>query len=191
MIKIIFPLIMVFASSLAFSKATCDGQTNAELENCARANFDAADKELNLSYSDVLKRMPTSAKPNLVATQRAWVNYKEKYCQSAYDATSPGEEAGVDKWSCLASVTETRTKEIHYLDSSVGMGDFRKALSVMASLYEGGDTNKVVSKLINQTPDGKNPDWRRYVDLNCKMTAAKLQEEHDACVARLNFYKNW
>ncbi|MFM0647415.1 lysozyme inhibitor LprI family protein [Paraburkholderia bryophila] len=191
MIKIIFVLLMALVSNLAFSKAVCDGQTNAELENCAHANFDATDKELNRSYSELLKRMPASDKPNFVATQRAWVSYKEKYCQSAYDATSPGEEAGVDKWSCFASVTETRTKEIHYLDSSVGMGDFRKALAVMASVYEGGDTNKVVSKLINQTPDGKNPDWRKYVDLNCKMTAAKLQEEHDACVARLNFYKNW
>jgi hypothetical protein len=69
--------------------------------------------------------------------------------------------------------------------------DYTKSLIVMANLYEHGDTNKVIAKLINDTPDSKNPDWIQYANLNCKMTALKLSEDQRACIARMNFYKNW
>lgn len=71
------------------------------------------------------------------------------------------------------------------------MDVFRRSIAVMANLYENGDTGKVITKLIKNTSDGDNPNWVKYVTLNCKMAAAKLQEERDACTARLNFFKNW
>ncbi|MCO8644077.1 DUF1311 domain-containing protein [Burkholderia multivorans] len=188
--NIVFSVLMLI-SSVAFSKVVCDGQTNAELTNCAQRNYEAADKILNKSYNEFLSKATPPERQNLIATQRAWVAYKEKYCDAAFDVTSPGAEASIDKWTCLTSATEVRTNEIRYLESSVGMDDFRRSLSVMANLYENGDTTKVISKLIKSTPDGNNPNWVKYVDLNCKMTAAKLQEERNACTARLNFFKNW
>ncbi|WP_158683363.1 lysozyme inhibitor LprI family protein [Burkholderia sp. BE12] len=191
MTKNIAFFVLVMISSAAFSKVVCNGQTNAELTNCAQTNYEEADKILNRSYSEFLGKAAPLEKQNLILAQRAWVTYKEKYCNAAFDATAPGAEASIDKWTCLTSATEMRTNEIRYLGSSIGMDDFRRSLSVMANLYENGDTNKVISKLIKSTPDGSNPDWVKYVDLNCKMTAAKLREEHNACVARLNFFKNW
>jgi hypothetical protein len=71
------------------------------------------------------------------------------------------------------------------------MRDFSHALAFMANAYEGGDQSKVIYKLISDTPDANSQDWKRYVDANCKMTHAKLHEENDVCVARMNFYKNW
>nr|WP_249203630.1 lysozyme inhibitor LprI family protein [Burkholderia ambifaria] len=178
-------------SSAAFSKAACNGQTNAELTDCAQTNYEAADKILNRSYNDFLGKSTAPEKQNLIAAQRAWVTYKEKYCNAAFDATTPGAEASIDKWTCLTSVTEARTNEIRYLESSIGMDDFRRSLAVMANLYENGDTTKVIYKLTKNTSDGNNPNWVKYVDLNCKMTAAKLHEERNVCTARLNFFKNW
>lgn len=183
--------VLMLVSSAAFSKVACNGQNNVELTSCAQANYDAADKILNKSYSELLGKIAAPEKQNLIATQRAWVAYKEKFCNAAFDATAPGAEASIDKWTCLTSVTEARTNEIRYLGSSIGMDDYRRSLTVMANLYEGGDAIKVISKLIKNTSDGNNSSWIKYVDLNCKMTAAKLQEERNACTARLNFFKNW
>ncbi|QBR00455.1 lysozyme inhibitor LprI family protein [Paraburkholderia pallida] len=191
MMKIFVFLAIFFASHAALSKAVCGGQTNYEIEHCARSNYESADKDLNQNYNNILSKMPARDKQDLVVTQRLWVVYKEEYCQSAYDAASPGEEAAIDKLTCLTSVTEARTKEIRYLDSSVGMDDFRRSLAIMANLYEHGDTGKVISRLVSQNSDGNDLNWMKYVDLNCRMTASKLSEEHNACVARLNFYRNW
>ncbi|WP_081077255.1 lysozyme inhibitor LprI family protein [Burkholderia pseudomultivorans] len=191
MVKNIGFCLLMLVSSVVFSKTACDAQTNTGLADCAQENYRSADKTLNRSYSELLGTVTAAEKQNLIATQRAWITYKEKYCNSAFDAATPGAEASVDKWSCLESVTEARTSEIRYLGSSIGMNAFRRSLTVMAALYENGDVKKVISKLERNTPDGNDPDWVKYVHLNCGMTAAKLQEDHDACVARLNFFKNW
>ncbi|MGU8080580.1 lysozyme inhibitor LprI family protein [Burkholderia pyrrocinia] len=191
MTKNIVFCVLMLVSGAAFSKIACNGQTNAELTNCAQANYEAADKILNKSYNDFLGKVSPSDKQNLIATQRAWVVYKETYCGAAFDATAPGAEAAIDKLACLTSVTEARTEEIRYLGSAIGMDIFRRSLTVMANLYENGDTGKVIAKLIKNTSDGDNHNWVKYVALNCKMTAGKLHEERDACTARLNFFKNW
>ncbi|MFX1674594.1 lysozyme inhibitor LprI family protein [Paraburkholderia sp. A2WS-5] len=191
MTKILTLLAIISVSHTVFSKEICNGNTNSEIENCAHENFQSADNNLNGRYKDLLSKLTGTDKQNFVAAQRSWVAYKENYCQAAYDATSPGEEAGVDKWTCLTSVTEARTKEILYIGSSVGMGDYRRSLAIMADLYEHGDTSKVISRLVNQYSERSDQNWKKYVDLNCKMTASKLSEEHNACVARLNFYRNW
>ncbi|MDN7494330.1 lysozyme inhibitor LprI family protein [Burkholderia gladioli] len=189
--KKLFICVMLLVSFGSHASPACEGQTTSDLASCAQADFGRKDRELNQSYNDLLKKLPLPQKQKFIDTQRAWIKYKENYCQQAFSATAPGAEASIDKWSCLASTTASRIDEIHYLDSSTGMDAFRRSLAVMANLYEGGDTTKVISKLRRDTSDGNNPDWVSYVDLDCSMTAAKLEEAHDVCVARLNFYKNW
>ncbi|WP_269508456.1 lysozyme inhibitor LprI family protein [Burkholderia sp. IMCC1007] len=191
MTKNIAFFMLILISSTVFSKVICNGQVNAELADCAEENYEAADRILNNSYNEFIRKSNPPEKKNLIEAQRAWIEYKERYCDAAFDATAPGAEASIDKWACLTSLTEVRTNEIRYLESSIGMDDFRRSLSVMANLYENGDTAKVISKLIKSTPDRSNPDWVKYVHLNCKMTAERLQEEGNACTARLNFFKNW
>lgn len=189
--KKLFICVTLLVSFGSHASPACEGQTTSDLASCAQADFGRKDRELNQSYNDLLKKLPLPQKQKFIDTQRAWIKYKENYCQQAFSATAPGAEASIDKWSCLASTTASRIDEIHYLDSSTGMDAFRRSLAVMANLYEGGDTTKVISKLRRDTADGNNPDWVSYVDLDCSMTAAKLEEAHDVCVARLNFYKNW
>jgi uncharacterized protein YecT (DUF1311 family) len=189
--KNITALLIVFASASAFSKNICNDQANVEITGCVQKNYRYADNDLNSAYDNVLGKISSSSKKSLIATQRAWIAYKDKYCNLAFEATAPGAEAPIDKWSCLTSVTETRENEIRYFYSSIGMDDFRRSLVVMANLYENGDASRVLSKLVKNTPDRDNPDWLKYVNLNCKMTSEKLQEDRETCIARLNFYKNW
>lgn len=178
-------------SNSAHSRSVCDSQITREIETCAESNFKEADFELNRVYQAMEKNWVDADRKKLQQAQRYWIKYKTKYCQAAFDETSPGQEASIDKFSCLESVTSTRTRELLFLDNAYGMNDFKQALNFMANEYEHGNEGQVLIKLAQDTPDGKNQDWLQYVEANCQMTHAKLREEHGVCVARMNFYKNW
>jgi uncharacterized protein YecT (DUF1311 family) len=178
-------------SNSAHSKSVCDSQITRDIETCAKSNFKETDAELNRFYQALGKKWVEADRKKLQQAQRYWIQYKTRYCQVAFDETSPGQEAGIDKWAYLESVTSTRTRELLFLDNSYSMSDFKQALNFMANEYENGNVGQVLNKLSRDTPDGNNQDWFRYVEANCQMTHAKLREEHDVCVARMNFYKNW
>ncbi|WP_341317367.1 lysozyme inhibitor LprI family protein [Paraburkholderia sp. IMGN_8] len=178
-------------SNAAHSRPVCGSPVTREIETCAESNFKEADAELNRVYQALGKKWVEGDRKQLQQAQRYWIQYKTKYCQAAFDETSPGQEAGIDKWACLESVTFTRTRELLFLDNSYSMKDFKRALTFMANEYENGNEGQVLNKLARDMPDGKNQDWLRYVEANCQMTHTKLREEHDVCVARMNFYKNW
>lgn len=184
-------LVAVFFSHVVVAKSVCDSQVTRELEQCAKRNYEEADTMLNRQYINLRNRLSDAEKNKLQETQRYWVSYKTRYCQDAFKATSPGSEASIEMWSCLESVTDSRNKELSYIYSSSGMKDFDSALTFMANEYENGDRSKVIAKLVRDVQDANSPDWKRYVDSNCQITHQNLKEDHDACVARMNFYKNW
>ena len=85
--------LLVSRPSLAEEQSVCaDAQTTIEIGDCVRKAFDKADAELN----DVWKQVMQTFKPNdymaakdlktwkdmLTASQRAWVEFKEKDCES-------------------------------------------------------------------------------------------------------------
>lgn len=188
--SVVFVGILILSNS-AHSGSVCDSQITREIEACAESNFKGIDAELNRVYQMLDRKLAPADRKNLRQTQRYWIQYKTKYCQAAFDATSPGQEAGIDKLACLESVTSERTHELLFLDNSYSMKDFNRALNFMANEYENGQEGQVLRKLARDTMDGEDQDWLRYVEANCQMTHAKLLEERDACVARMNFYRNW
>lgn len=175
----------------AHSRVVCDSRVTSQIEACAESNFNESDAELNRTYQAIEKKSTGTDRKNLQKTQRFWIQYKIQYCQAAFDQASPGQEAGIDKWACLESVTSTRTRELLFLDNSYGMKDFRQAVTFMANEYENGDEGRVLNRLAQDTLDGQNLDWLRYVEANCEMTRVRIREERDVCMARMNFYKNW
>lgn len=82
----------------------------------------------------------------LIGSQRKWIIYKEKLCKSAKNQTISGEESEIEKWTCLDDITKTRTKELQYIQSDSGMGDFFHAVDIVSKLYEGGDRNRFIDK---------------------------------------------
>lgn len=189
--KYVLILTAIFFSRMVVAKSVCDSQVTREMERCAKANYEEADTMLNRQYTNLKNYLSDAEKNKLQETQRYWVSYKTRYCQDAFKVTNPGSEASLEMWSCLESVTDSRNKELSYIYSSSSMKDFDSALTFMANEYENGDRSKVVAKLTRDVQDANSPDWRRYVDSNCKITNQNLGEDHDSCVARMNFYKNW
>lgn len=176
-------------STVAMAGRLCNSNGTRELETCAKENLESSDKKLNLAYKDLASKLSGKNKEALLYSQRGWISYKDKYCQSVYDYTFPGKEAGIEKFTCLDSLTKTRTKELNYINSGSEMDDFLHAADVVSQLYEGGDRSKFIEKLVDRASTNDDPDWTYYITKNCKLTAIRLHEERKDCMARQGFHR--
>ena len=69
--KIILLLIITFTSLCAkASQSMCTGNVTKELEACARVNFEYSDKNLNLAYDDLARKLSAADKGILVRTEK-------------------------------------------------------------------------------------------------------------------------
>lgn len=186
---IIFLSFIFVAPTLAIGGVLCNSNATHDLEVCAENNFKSSDDQLNRAYKAFSIKLPENEKKLLVSAQREWVKYKEQTCQGAYDATYPGEEAGIDKWACLNQITKTRTNELDYLDSGVGSDSFAHALDVVSTIYENGNRESFLDRLSDQPKDRNDLHWSTYVSQNCDLASRRLHEEKKLCVARQNFYR--
>jgi uncharacterized protein YecT (DUF1311 family) len=171
------------------ANSTCNGNITRELEACAKNNFYSSDKDLNTEYLTVISKMQGKDKDDLRDAQRLWIKYKAEYCRKAFDAVSPGEEAGIDKWACLDRTTNVRFRELQYIDSKIDMRIFFQSITVVANIYEGGDSEKVIKKMKDLPSATVDRSWMSYVEANCNITHSTHHEENDVCIARQNFFK--
>src|ERR1700761_1507358 len=187
--KILITLILVVASACAkASQSMCIGNVTEELEACAKANFEYSDQILNLTYNDLAAKLSPADKSALIQAEKAWLAYKDSTCQGAYNATSPGDEAGIDKWTCLDQITRARTGEMQYLKTGIGELGFYQALDIVPKLYEGGSRDKFISKLTGIFSRSDDKNWRSYVENNCKLAVVRVHEDKSVCIARQVFY---
>lgn len=188
-IIIFIPFLFILSITLANAGVLCNENKTHDLEECAKNNFKSSDDILNKTYKTFYLKLSKEDRGILLNAQRAWIKYKDGTCQDAYDMTYPGEEAGIDKWNCLDEVTRSRIKEIDYLDSGIGADGFVHALNIVSKIYEGGNKERFMEKLSNQSADKSDQHWNNYVSQNCLLAVRRLHEEKRLCVARQNFYR--
>ena len=88
--------------------------TQLDLDQCAGSDFDAADKELNKIYRELLSRLPDSADQKaLKAAQLAWIAFRDKDCEfEAGPVEGSGSIRPMVAGMCLADRTRTRTAQL-------------------------------------------------------------------------------
>jgi uncharacterized protein YecT (DUF1311 family) len=93
----------------------CSGLTvQMELNQCAGANYEAADAALNKLYRQQMAEEADSAtKQRLTEAERAWIAYRDKEC--AYQV-GPQQEGGsiwpMEMSNCLEQMTAARIREL-------------------------------------------------------------------------------
>jgi uncharacterized protein YecT (DUF1311 family) len=171
------------------SQSMCSSNVTKELEACAKGNFEYSEQILDSTYNDLSAKLSAGDKNLLIRAEREWLAYKKSTCQGAFNATSPGEEAGIDKWTCLDQITRARIEEIQYLKTGIGALGFYKALDVIPQIYGAGSRETFISKLVNLYTKSNNNDWRSYVDDNCKISISRVHDNKSDCIARQTFYR--
>ncbi|MBI4750968.1 MAG: DUF1311 domain-containing protein [Acidobacteria bacterium] len=87
-----------------------NAETQSELNDCALQQFKKSDAELNVVYKRILKNLEPTEKKNLIATQRAWLAYRDAYGKSLLERG--GSAAPMRMHFGLAALTQERIKHL-------------------------------------------------------------------------------
>lgn len=98
-------------SGLAQAAPSCDDAiTQQEMNACAGEGYQAADKELNTTYNELMARLDDDSAGLLKTSQRAWIKFRDAECNFVSGRTSGGSINSMVKTSCLEDLTEQRTE---------------------------------------------------------------------------------
>jgi len=103
------------ASGDIYPTQDCNKATNQmDLNQCAEANYEAADRALNDIYGRVMELQGNQrAKDGLRMSERAWVAFRDRECARQL---GPREEGGsiwpMDMSNCLQEKTDARIREL-------------------------------------------------------------------------------
>jgi len=124
----LFALLAVAAAIAGPTSARAEDCDNAQggqagLDECYGKAFKASDAELNKLYKEIqgrLKDDPDTTKL-LVATQRAWVGFRDAECDFQASAVSGGSAAPMIRSMCLDGQTRSRIEDFKtYLNCEEG-----------------------------------------------------------------------
>lgn len=191
LLEIAILFIVLIAPSTSFAEQNknprCDSTKTIDLIYCTSQNLNSADQALNDNYSKALASVTPHNKIELRNAQRSWLKFRDSYCESISDDIHPGSEANIEKTSCLAHLTSDRAKEIARTYSHPNDDEYFRLLS---SLERAGyDRAELLSKL--EDSDSGNPEWTKYLSLNCKLLQSINKEPLEKCIARNNIYRSY
>lgn len=92
-----------------------DPLTQVEMNFCSKHRYEKADAELNLVYKQLMRELEGYEKdhrPSFQQTQRIWLKYRDANCDSEASIYEGGSIRPTIYYSCLASVTQERTRRI-------------------------------------------------------------------------------
>jgi uncharacterized protein YecT (DUF1311 family) len=111
----------------SFTLLPCTGKpgsrTTLELEGCSEHQILKTDKSIDALENTVFHLLGTdSARRDLIAAARAWLNYRHADCLSRSDVYQGGTLAGVVFADCFVSVNEQRIKDLKTFANSFRFG---------------------------------------------------------------------
>jgi uncharacterized protein YecT (DUF1311 family) len=173
---------------LADTVAVCNELTNQGMLSCASKNYQIADKALNVNYKVAIKSLSAEDKMQFKEAQRAWLVFRDAYCNGIYNEIFPGQEAGVEKATCLWRLTHDRVLEIKLLEiGHVQDSIFYRELN--SQKQKKPARNAYLREL--QSKYSGDHEWVKYLKLNCYFAKKNNKEQFEMCSARVNFMRSY
>lgn len=106
---------ILLAALLAAAPANCAAATTQiDMNQCAAARYKRADATLNVAWRKLMAQAG-SAKVDYLAAQRLWLQFRAAECKAEGRTYQGGSIQPLILSSCLADLTEARTKQIGLL----------------------------------------------------------------------------
>ena len=105
-LSIFVMLFLAYGASVSLAIASCPGETQIEMNQCAANDYLSADHELGILYSKIDKSK------ELIAAERAWIAYRDAECAYQVKAVEGGSIAPMVKSLCLTELTKQRSKQL-------------------------------------------------------------------------------
>ena len=104
-------IILTIATITAFASVSF-AQTQAEMNNSASIQYAAADKELNIVYGQLMRKLDASQKAALIEVEKAWLKYRDLHCSFAVHDYQGGSIQPTLYAGCLTEMTNQRIVEL-------------------------------------------------------------------------------
>lgn len=126
----LLPLIVCLSSlaAPAWALDCTEPVTQADMSQCARIMFEAADGDLNHAYGmaiDAAKQMDQNLGAGEVTNaamlrdaQRAWLPFRDKACAAESNLVRGGSMQPMMALSCLERLTRQRTEDLRYFSET-------------------------------------------------------------------------
>lgn len=101
-------LALLLSSGYALADECDNASTQADLNACSAAQYQAADKKLNQTWQDVLKRAETAQRDLLKKAQSAWITLRDADCAFISSSTEGGSVQPMVNNQCLTDKTNER-----------------------------------------------------------------------------------
>jgi uncharacterized protein YecT (DUF1311 family) len=108
----LYHLVVLFFVLGTFSVHPASGQTNRQLIEVGIAQFDAADKKMNVAYQKLLGILDEEGKSTLREAQRAWVVWRDAEAEFDSHHLAGGKLRPLERWGSLTLSTEARTTRL-------------------------------------------------------------------------------
>lgn len=103
---------LCWVSNAAAVESCQDPQTTAEMRDCAAADYQRVDRELNDVYQKLLKVLDDEGQHKLRESQRAWVKYRDANAELIADSSRGGTLEPLTRVSAMTQMTQERVGEL-------------------------------------------------------------------------------
>lgn len=89
-----------------------NASTTSAMRACANASYEAAQRELDSAYQNLLRRLDSSQKQKLRVAQKAWLQYRDANAEFQASLAQGGTLAPLIRTTVLAEMTKARASEL-------------------------------------------------------------------------------
>lgn len=87
-------------------------QTQTQINTCAGIDYENAERRMNQVYQQLLPQLPVARRQRLVASQQAWLRFRENSCEFQRSEVAGGTMAPTVYNSCMAEMAKQRTQQL-------------------------------------------------------------------------------
>ncbi|WP_025370705.1 lysozyme inhibitor LprI family protein [Advenella mimigardefordensis] len=107
--------LLALSTQSAYALNCNNATTQADINQCANADYKHADAQLNKAYREVYSRADATLVPQLKTAQNAWIKFRDADCSFQTSSARGGSMYASVLAGCLEVKTLARTKELSAL----------------------------------------------------------------------------
>ncbi|MEO1094695.1 MAG: lysozyme inhibitor LprI family protein [Cyanobacteria bacterium J06638_28] len=152
-------------------------QDQAAMNQCAKAEYERADVQLNNAYQSVQAPLSEPQASELVTAENAWITFRDSYCDFVKAQFAGGSIEPTVHFGCLTQLTKSRTSELQQTKSA--SMSFEAADQELNAVYQ--DLQSYLSPADQDLLIDAQLAWLEYRDAHCAFETGDL----NTCLAQV------
>lgn len=112
-VRLVLTVVVLFIALHAQSAlASCDGQSQMEMNQCAAERAEAATSAMNIAFNELYSGLEDEERFELFRSQVAWIQYMRSWCNAYTSSSKGGSIRPLEIAMCQETLTRSREKEL-------------------------------------------------------------------------------